>query len=149
MRTIYSMLARLYDPLGFLIPFTTQVKVIVQHLWDRARDWDDPSLPADILYAWHTWEDELPRLPEIILPRCYTSPSLEHPSSVRNIHIFCDASEKAYGSVAYLHTEDPVGDMEVAFRTARSRVAPKHQQSMLRLELCAALTGAQLAALLQ
>ncbi|KAK5924004.1 hypothetical protein CgunFtcFv8_000923 [Champsocephalus gunnari] len=31
---------------------------------------------------------------------------------------------------------------------ARSRVAPKRQQSMPRLELCAALTGAQLSSLL-
>lgn len=58
--------------------------------------------------------------------------------------MFCDPSEKAYGSVAYLRTEDPSGKVEVAFLTARSRVAPKKQQPMPRLELCAALTGAQL-----
>lgn len=62
--------------------------------------------------------------------------------------MFCDPSEKAYGSVAYLRTEDPSGKVEVAFLTARSRVAPKKQQTMPRLELCAALTGAQLASVL-
>ncbi|XP_028298617.1 uncharacterized protein LOC114460934 [Gouania willdenowi] len=63
---------------------------------------------------------------------------------MRDIHVFCDASEQAYGSVAYLRTESPEGEVEVAFLAARSRVAPKKQQSVPRLELCAALSGAQL-----
>lgn len=68
---------------------------------------------------------------------------------MRQIHIFCDASEKAYGSVDYLRVEDPEGRITVSFIMARSRVAPKQQQTMPRLELCAALTGAQLAKVLQ
>lgn len=67
---------------------------------------------------------------------------MDVPTSARNIHVFCDASERAYGSVAYLRTEDPNGKVEVAFLVARSRVAPKKQQSIPRLELCAALTVA-------
>ena len=63
--------------------------------------------------------------------------------------MFCDASERAYGSVGYLRTEDASGEVKVAFIAARSRVAPKRQQSMPRLELCAALTGAQLATTLR
>ncbi|XP_039516158.1 uncharacterized protein LOC120470642, partial [Pimephales promelas] len=149
MRNIYSTLARLFDPLGFLVPFATRAKIIVQQLWNKEREWDDPSLPDDALKAWITWENELQHLPEIVLPRCYSSPPLDHPSSVRSLHIFCDASEKAYGSVAYLRTEGSGGKVEVAFLTARSRVAPKRQQSIPRLELCAAVTGAQLARLLQ
>lgn len=58
-------------------------------------------------------------------------------------------SERAYGCVCYLRTEGQDGQVEVSFMTARSRVAPKKQISMPRLELCAAVTGAQLAQLLQ
>ncbi len=149
MRNIYRILASQYDPLGYLIPYTTRAKIIVQCLWDKKRDWDDPHLPADLLQTWTEWEEELPALRNIVLPRCYCSPIKDTATSLRDIHVFCDASERAYGSVAYLRTEDQHGQTEVAFLTARSRVAPKKQQSVPRLELCAALTGAQLAKVLQ
>lgn len=145
MRNIYRILARQYDPLGYLIPYTTRAKLIVQRLWDKKRDWDDPNLPPELLQTWKEWETELSALPHIALPRSYTGPAKDKETSKRDIHIFCDASERAYGSVAYLRTEDQQGNVEVAFITARSKVAPKKQQSIPRLELCASLTGAQLA----
>lgn len=149
MRNIYRVLARLFDPLGFIVPFTTRAKVLVQHLWDKQRDWDDPSLPEDVLQPWIMWEKELQYLSQILLPRCYVSPEMNTSNLQRDLHIFADASEKAYGSVAYLRTESSQGCVEVSFLHARSRVGPKKQQSIPRLELCAALTAAQLAALLQ
>ncbi|XP_073769332.1 uncharacterized protein [Danio rerio] len=149
MRNIYRVLASQYDPIGLIIPFTTRAKILVQMLWNKQREWDDPLLPNDILEAWLAWESELPHLEKLSLPRCYTKPHLDHPSCTREVHIFCDASERAYGCVGYLRTEDPHGQVEVAFITSRSRVAPKKQLSVPRLELCAALTGAQLAHLLQ
>lgn len=144
MRNIYCVLASQYDPLGYLIPYTTRAKVLVQRLWDKDRGWDDPLLPNTLLKEWNCWEAELQTLPEIILQRCYHTGG-----NIVQIHIFCDASEHAYGSVAYLRTEDNAGKVHVAFLIARSRVAPKRQLSIPRLELCAALIGAQIAALLQ
>ncbi|KAI7814087.1 hypothetical protein IRJ41_007891 [Triplophysa rosa] len=145
MRKIYRTLAKQYDPLGYLIPFTTRAKIIVQLLWDRKRGWDDPCLPTELLAAWQQWESELPQLSQISQPRCYSS-SIQHAIKSRSVHVFCDASERAYGSVAYMSTEDEQDNIQVAFLAARSRVAPKKQLSILRLELCAALTGAQLGA---
>ncbi|KAL0147788.1 hypothetical protein M9458_056904 [Cirrhinus mrigala] len=142
MRTVYRILASQYDPLGYIIPFTTRAKILVQTLWKRVESWDEP-LPADLLSEWQAWEEELPNLQRITLARCYT-PACNNASSTIDMHVFCDASEKAYGSVAYLRVE--TGDnIQVAFIMARSRVAPKKQLSMPRLELCAALSGAQLA----
>lgn len=88
---------------------------------------------------------ELQHLEKLSLPRCYVSLKLDHPSCTNKVHIFCDASEWAYGCVRYLCAEDPHGQVEVAFITVRSLVAPKKQLSMPKLELCVALTGAQLA----
>lgn len=74
---------------------------------------------------------------------------MDSASSRREVHVFCDASDRTYGLVAYLRRKSPSGKVEVSFLTARSRVAPKKQQSIPRLELCAALTGAQLARVLR
>lgn len=57
-------------------------------------------------------------------------------------------SERAYGAVAYLWIPTSGGEACASFAMARSRVAPKKQLSIPRLELCAALAGAQLAKLL-
>ncbi len=148
MRKIYRTLAKLYDPLGYLIPYSTRAKIIVQLLWDKRREWDDPNLPANLQASWNQWESELPHSTQICLPRCYSS-SLQHPVKIRSVHVFCDTSERAYGSVAYLCSEDDQGNLEVAFLAARSRVAPKKQISIARLELCVALTGAQLGDILK
>ncbi|KAL0203752.1 hypothetical protein M9458_001770, partial [Cirrhinus mrigala] len=128
MRHIYRVLASQYDPLGYIVPYTTRAK---------------------LLQAWRTWEQELPDIQRISIPRCYVILELDNPQTIRDIHIFCDASERSYGSVAYIQTLSPQGDQEIAFLTARSRISPKKQQSIPRLELCAALTGAQLAKLLK
>ncbi len=141
MRHIYKVLASQYDPLGYIVPYTTRAKVLVQRLWDKKREWDDPQLPDEL--------QELPDIQRISIPRSYITLELDNPQSIRNLHIFCDASERAYGSVAYIQTLSPQGDIEIAFVTARSRVSPKKQQSIPRLELCAALTGAQLAKVLK
>ncbi|KAL3976302.1 alcohol-forming fatty acyl-CoA reductase [Sarotherodon galilaeus] len=148
MRRIYAVLARLYDPLGYLLPFTTRAKTLVQELWRKERDWDDPSLPHNLLETWKSWEEEL-YLPQIAIPRCYTSKEMDVSTTVRDIHIFCDASERAYGAVAYLRSDDLEGHVELSFLLARSRVAPKRNLTIPRLELCAALLGARLCELIQ
>lgn len=72
MRNIYLVLARLHNPLGFIVPFTTWAKTLLQQLWDRQRDWDDPSLAGGVLQQRQNWE-ELPNLSQLSIPHCYMS----------------------------------------------------------------------------
>lgn len=145
-RSIYSTLASQYDPLGYILPYTTRAKVLVRELWAKDQGWDDP-LPEQLAQKWREWEEELPLLCDITLPRSYLPPSVQLTACHIDLHVFSDASEMAYGAVAYLRAIDPAGEIYVAFILGRSRVAPRKQQSMPRLELCAALVGAQLAKL--
>lgn len=150
MRILYRILARQYDPLGFIIPFTTRAKILLQQLWMKpARGWDNPDIPQGIRTAWTAWERELPNIAKIQIPLWYGPAKTGEEPSSQELHIFCDASEQAYGSVAYLRPTDGHGEVSVSFVMARSRVAPKKTISIPRLELCAALTGSQLAHLLQ
>ncbi|XP_048259935.1 uncharacterized protein LOC124119260 [Haliotis rufescens] len=145
LNVVYRILASQYDPLGFLTPYLARAKVIVQQLWQHKPQWGEPLPECELLTEWHLWESELKLMNQVSLPRCIDPPE---PVNQRQLHIFCDASEKVYGSVAYLKSETNDGSSHVSFVAARSRVAPKKALSMPRLELLAALTGAQLASTL-
>lgn len=54
-------------------------------------------LPEYLLQAWMEWESELKYLPEVVLPRCYVPSALDNAQVTHNIHVFANASEKAYG----------------------------------------------------
>lgn len=82
-------------------------------------------------------------------PQMLCREAADSPTSIKDLHIFCNASKRAYRSVAYLRTEDAQKEIYVSFVLARFRVAPKKKLSMPLLELSAALTGAQLASVLQ
>lgn len=145
LRNDYRVLATQYDPIGFLIPFTTRAKVLLQQLWIKERQWDDPILPEGIQKAWSAWENELPDITSIQLSRSYGPLELDGTLFKRELHIFCGA----YGSVAYLRIVNYNNEVLVSFLMARSRVCNGPSFSIPRLELCADLTEVQLANLLQ
>ncbi|XP_037101510.1 uncharacterized protein LOC119118826 [Syngnathus acus] len=149
LRNVYSVLAKLYDPLGYIVPFTTRCKVLVQDMWKANIGWDDKIQPSELLGKWLSWVQEIPTLQQLKLSRPYSPASGNTVNAARHIHIFCDASERAYGSVAYMQITDDRQQVFVSFVFARSRVAPRKQLSIPRLELSAALTGAQLAKVIE
>lgn len=59
MQSIYQILTSQYDPLGYIVLFTTWAKLKVQRLWAKRGEWDKPRLPEDILDSWKYWESEL------------------------------------------------------------------------------------------
>ncbi|KAL7841401.1 hypothetical protein SRHO_G00250920 [Serrasalmus rhombeus] len=127
MRFIYKVLASQYDPLGYIIPFVTRAKVLVQRLWGKRCGWHDPLLPGDLLQSWTRWEEELSLLPKIHLPRSYVPRSVNQAEVTRELHIFCDAPESAYGAV------ESSGTTHLSFVMARSRVAPYRNWSFAQL----------------
>lgn len=51
LHSVYRVLASQYDPIGIIIHFTTGAKVLLQQLWIKGRQWDDPALPEGIKNA--------------------------------------------------------------------------------------------------
>lgn len=76
-----------------------KAKIIIQELWRRQIEWDE-VLPGDILQQWEVWKDGLKTSQPIAVRRWY-GVHREECQTVQ-LHVFCDASEIAYGAVALL-----------------------------------------------
>ncbi|XP_065091227.1 uncharacterized protein LOC135712193 [Ochlerotatus camptorhynchus] len=131
-----------FDPLGLLSPFTIHGKISVQHLWRSGCDWDD-AINDDCWEMWKRWIAVLPEVENIWIARCYLGDSLSSAVESIEIHIFTDASEHAYGCVAYLRVVID-GAVRCILAMSRSKVAPLKCQSIPRLELMAAVLGARM-----
>lgn len=139
-RDMLSVIAQIFDPLGLLSPYIIKMKMLLQQLWLNKLSWDEP-LPDIISVAWREILDGLPHLNKIKVPRCVI-----HDDDVQRIelHIFSDASEKAYGACVYVRSVSQTGSVLVRLLMAKSRVAPLKPTTIPRLELCGALVGTRL-----
>jgi hypothetical protein len=89
--------AKFYDPLGLFSPVLAAGKILFKETWCRGMQWEE-ILPHHIGICWHAWVTSLPLLSIIHIPRWMgTSDGHE-----RQIHVFCDGSERAYGAVLYI-----------------------------------------------
>ncbi|GFS49085.1 integrase catalytic domain-containing protein [Trichonephila clavipes] len=140
-RIVLQSAGKIYDPVGFLSPYTIRLKCLLQELWLRKLSWDD-ELPPDIHAVWSQWWLELPFLSELKIPRKILDSSGD--SSEAQIHTFSDASQKAYGAAAFLRVKHK-DRVSVDLVTSKSRVAPLKRLSLPRLELMGALLAARLA----
>lgn len=139
-RGVVSTVSSIYDPLGFVSPYTIRAKMIFQDECRRRRDWDEP-LTEDNIEAWEHWRKDLKELTNFRIPRRYTPAGIVHRSSVQ-LHHFCDASQRAYGMVSYLRIENE-GSIQCSFVFGKAKLAPLEQQTIPRLELCAAVLAEQ------
>ena len=140
-RSLVSLYARVFDPIGLLTPFMLTPKLLFQELWARDLNWDDP-LDVDIAQAWGAWKKELPIADRIEVPRCLLC-GLSSIAKVE-VHGFADSSQKAYGSAVYFCAEDQNQNRISSLVMATSRVAPMKRVTLPRLELLAAFITAKL-----
>ena len=141
-RLLLTVYSRLFDPLGLVYPFVITARILYQEVCRRKLPWDQ-DLPTDILEKWKRWKAELPLISACSTPRYYFG----NLGKQRNckLHVFCDASELAYGAVAYLRTEDETGAVHVSLVASKAKVSPIKLQTIPKLELDAAKMGVKLA----
>ena len=144
-RGVLSITSSVFDPLGLASPFILPAKMILQELCRKGLGWDDP-LPDEELQRWETWLSELQCLEQINIPRCL-APKTDQRVKYE-LHVFCDASEKAYGVVCYIRavTGD---DVKCTLVMSKSRVTPLKKVSIVRLELMACALGVKIAKMIQ
>ncbi|GFX35845.1 integrase catalytic domain-containing protein [Trichonephila clavipes] len=108
-------------------------------LWSHHLSWDE-ELPDSLARQWRTFQEQLPLLTNIKIPRCILIPQ----AIGVQVHGFCDSSEKAYCAVIYIRSKDATQTVVSRLLTSKTRVSPVKPQSLPRLELCSALLLANL-----
>lgn len=136
-RQLLSVIARIFDPVGFISPSTIILKILLQEIWRANLEWDD-ELPKEILEKWLKFKSEIPYLANIKIPRYLHT----HNLTICEIHGFCDASSKAFAAVIYLRIVSTT--TTISLLTSKTRVAPVKTVTLPRLELCGALLLAEL-----
>ena len=84
-RSVLSIAAKVFDPLGLLEAFTVRAKMMLQELWKQKVSWDS-QLPEELKTQWWAWFEELETVPLIQIRRSY------FPSgwSGAHLHVFGD-----------------------------------------------------------
>ncbi|XP_056443841.1 uncharacterized protein LOC130380621 [Gadus chalcogrammus] len=141
-RAILSIVASVYDPIGFLAPFIFTAKYILQELCKLSCGWDD-EIPSAYHLKWQQWLVGLRQMESYKVNRCIKPKSFGAVASAQ-LHNFCDASEVGYGVVTYLRLTNTEDAVHTAFLFGKTRVAPLKRVTIPRLELTAAMLAVKI-----
>ena len=96
---LLSSLAAVFDPLGLITPLTIYGKLIFQDTSRLKLQWQS-SLPTALQEEWNSWVDFMQSVGDISVSRCLVPPQFQ--DGVFELHVFSDASTKAYATPAHL-----------------------------------------------
>ena len=145
-RMVLSQAASVYDPLGFIVPFTLKAKLLMRDLIttdgenEQKLGWDE-VMPQYMYDRWRKLFKEMYELETLTFHRCVKpEDAVDKPVLV----IFADASKLAYGACAYLRWKVREGPFVSKLLIAKNRIAPTRQLTIPRLELCGAVLACRL-----
>lgn len=133
-RGVLSVIARIFDPLGFLAPAIFYAKFILQSIWRIGVSWDE-RLPPDLADKWQIFMAELPMLSKVKIPR-YLGTYIGYRVILCG---FCDASERGYAATVYVRLVASDGSISVSLLGTKTKMAPMKSSTIPRLELCSAV----------
>ncbi len=134
-RSVMSVVASVYDPLGYLSAVTLPGKLFVQNLWRNELNWDE-ELSTEQRSEWSRIVSELCSLSQVSLTRHVGY----KPTATCQLHCFTDASAHAFAAVVYLRISDnDTHQSSILF--AKNRLAPMKKPTIPRLELLAVFIG--------
>ncbi|XP_074030342.1 uncharacterized protein [Leptinotarsa decemlineata] len=137
LRTVMSV----FDPLGFLAPLMINARILIQNIWRSHIDWDQ-AITEELFYTWLKWLTQLKYYTPVTINRYYF-PNSTLINKV-DLHLFSDASDKAYAAVAFLRMVEN-DEVHISFLAAKFKVAPMNQQTIPKLELQGAVLACRMA----
>jgi len=115
-REVLRYAAKIYDPLGFIVPITFHGKVFLQSLWKHNFTWDE-QLPKALCQEFYKLFKLLQEASTIKIPRL-----LEPLIMIQffQVLVFCDASTRYYGATVYMNTS-------LSEDTKNPKLLPRHE----------------------
>jgi len=141
-RGILSVISSISDPLGFVAPFHLSAKILLQNLCRKQLGWDD-LIPEEDLLCWKRWLEELPRLKQFAIERCFKPPNFGDIISCQ-LHHFSNASLVVYGAVSYVRLVNAQHEVHCSLVMGKSHLSPLKPVSIPRMELSAAVLSTRL-----
>ena len=134
-REIHKWTSSIFDPLGLITPVTISAKLFLQQLWQKQLGWDT-ELSEELCKAWEGISRNVIQTAEMSFSHQCVNMS---PTPDTTLHVFADASPRAYGAGAYFQQ-----GTSSSLVMSKSRAAPLKTLSMPKLELLAAVLAARL-----
>jgi hypothetical protein len=111
--------AHVFDPIGLLTHVIFLARYLMQGLWRAKVSWYD-LLPGKINVEWLRFMSEIPKLSDILILRFIGICS----NCQYYLCKFCDASEKGYSAVVYLHVTTPGDEIHTFLLRTKRKFAP-------------------------
>lgn len=99
-RNVLKTIASIFDPIGIAAPHTVIGKMLFQEYGKTNQT--GTELKPPVRKQWKKWRQELELLGQVQVPRFS---GYNEKFENQTIHIFGDASKKAYGAVAFLQSK--------------------------------------------
>ena len=134
-RNALALISSLFDPLGLLSPLSITGRIFMQSLWKAKVNWDE-SLSEEYVKALTDILREFQQASEFTFPCRVIFESSE-------LHVFVDASSKAYGAVAYV-VDTNTRNSNIFVSKARVAPCKANRLTIPKLELTVTLIGCRL-----
>ena len=138
-RIVLANVARIFDPIGFLIPVILLAKLLMRESWCGGITGWDEALPEELSKRWVDFLASLLELQEISFKRSLWPE--EEVIGLPTLVIFSDGSKFAFGAVAYIRWQLAAGGFWTRLIMAKGKIAPKNIRSIPQMELSGAHLG--------
>ena len=138
-RNCLAYLAQLWDPIGLVTPTTIELRIDLQELWGTGYSWD--QILPDVIQS--RWKINVQVLNQLLKYEFSRKLKPDGAVELPEIHGFCDAGEKAYGSVLFLRWKLANGTYTCTPILVKAFVSPLKKKSTPRLELMGCLSLAR------